>query len=246
MIVDDEVKLQEVLKIKLEKYCSNISVVDSAMNVSEAYDKLKTIDIDILFLDISMPGETGFDLLEKLDNIHFEIIFVTGFSEYAIQALKVSAVDYLLKPLNTEDLIIAVARAVDRIANRKEIERYKVLKHNLSHSSEKEKRIAIPGSTAYEFVTISDIVHCEGWEKYTRIHLTNSEVILSSYNIGVFKDLLESYGFYSSHKSHLINTDKIKRYLKEGIVVLEGDMQVPVSRRKKDEFLEKYVKNLLK
>ena len=139
---------------------------------------------------------------------------------------------------------MAVDRAIGRISSKMELERYKVLKHNLVSTSAKDRRIAIPGSNAYEFVTISEIIRCEGWDKYTRIYLVNTEVILSSYNIGIFKDLLEPYGFYTCHKSHIINTDKIKRYLKEGSVVLKDDSQVPVSRRKKDEFLDKFIRKI--
>jgi len=245
IIIDDEPKLRKVLKIKLEQYCSDVEVVGVASNISEGYEQIKSSNPQIVFLDISMPGGSGFDLLGKFDEIPFEVIFVTGFNDYVLDALKVSAVDYLLKPVVTEDLVNAVERARGRIADRDKIERYHILKHNFHHLGEQDTKIAIPGANAYDFVQIKDIIRCEGWQKYTRIHLANGTCILSSYNIGVFKGMLENYGFYSTHKSHLINCKIITLYLREGMVIMKDGSQVPVARRKKEEFTEQIIKNIL-
>ncbi|RME95446.1 MAG: DNA-binding response regulator [Bacteroidetes bacterium] len=184
-----------------------------------------------------MPNGSGFDLLDRLPRITFEIIFMTGFNDYVLDALKVSAVDYLLKPVATNALIEAVARSKQRITEREKIELYHVLRHNIRHLGEQDTKISIPGTQAYEFITTGDIIRCEGWQKYTRIFLQNGSCLVSSYNIGVFRDMLGSYSFFSTHKSHLINTKKIKRYLREGIVVMSDDSKVPVARRKRDDFL---------
>ncbi len=245
LIIDDEPKLRKVLQIKLEQYCKDIKVVGDAANISEGYEKIKALQPQIVFLDISMPGGSGFDLLEKFTEINFEVIFVTGFNDYILDALKVSAVDYLLKPVITEDLVKAVQKAKDRIANREKIEMYHILKHNLNHLGEQDTKVAIPGANAYDFVQIKNIIRCEGWQKYTRIYLEDGSCIVSSYNIGVFKDMLENYGFYSTHKSHLINQKRIARYLKEGTIVMSDGAQVPVARRKKEEFVEQVLKNLM-
>ena len=191
-----------------------------------------------------MPLETGFDLINKFDSIDFEIIFVTGFNEYALDALKVSAVDYILKPVQTASLITAVNKAKSRIDERSKIAKYEVLKHNLHHIGDQNTKIAIPGSQAYEFVKIESIIRLEGWQKYTKIHLASGDVIVSSYNIGVFRDMLEAYDFFSTHKSHLINKNHITRYLKDGTVIMSDGSNAPVSRRKKEEFMDQVVRYL--
>jgi len=244
LIIDDEQKLREVLNIKLNQFCPEIKVLDQANNVEDAFSKIIMLQPDLIFLDISMPIETGFDLINKFDEINFEIIFVTGFNEYALDALKVSAVDYILKPVQTASLIKAVNKAKSRIDERSKIAKYEVLKHNLNHIGDQNTKIAIPGSNAYEFVKIENIIRCEGWQKYTKIHLASGDVIVSSYNLGVFRDMLQNYDFFSTHKSHLVNKNHITRYLKDGTVIMSDGSNAPVARRKKEEFMENVVKYL--
>lgn len=245
ILIDDEAKLRKVLQIKLEMYCGDIQIVGMAGNVKEGQEAIKEHDPDLVFLDIAMPGGTGFDLLEQFDPVPFEVIFVTGYNNYVLDALKVSATDYLLKPIITEDLVQAVEKAKLRIESRQKAEKYDLLKHNLNHLGDQEAKVAIPGNNAYDFVRIFDIIRCEGWQKYTRVYLADGACIVSSYNLGVFKDMLENYGFYSTHKSHLINIQHINRYLKEGIVVLSDSSEVPIARRKKEEFVENILKDFL-
>lgn len=244
LIIDDEQKLREVLKIKLGQFCKDVNILGQGVNAQDGYDKIIKLKPDLVFLDIAMPGETGFDMIERFDKIDFEIIFVTGFNEYALDALKVSAVDYILKPVQTESLINAVEKAKSRIEDRSKIAKYEVLKHNLNHIGDQNTKIAIPGSNAYEFVKIEEIIRCEGWQKYTKIHLKDGSVIVSSYNLGVFRDMLESYDFFSTHKSHLVNKAHIKRYLKDGTIILSDGSNAPVARRRKDDFMEQVVKYL--
>lgn len=237
LIIDDEPKLRQVLKVKLEKYCPSISTIEVAGNIQEGHQQAVTFQPDIVFLDVAMPGGSGFEFLDQFEEISFEVIFVTGYNEYVLSAIKVSAVDYLLKPVNTEELIAAVHKAEDRIQKREKIRMYHVLRHNLNHIGEQATKIAIPGANTYDFVKVGQIIRCEGWQKYTRIHLTDGSCIVSSYNIGVFKDMLEGFDFFLTHKSHLINTRLITRYLKEGTVVMEDGSEVPIARRKRDAFL---------
>ncbi len=243
IIIDDEPKLREVLKIKLENFCKDINVVATAQDVDSAFKEITAHKPDLIFLDISMPGKTGFDLLNQFPKIDFETIFVTGYNEYALDALKVSAIDYLLKPVKTEGLIKAVEKAKTRIAERQMAERFELLKYNLNHISDQDTKIAIPGVTSYDFVLIKDIIRCEGWQKYTKIFFTNGDCITSSYNLGVYRDMLISYDFFSCHKSHLINKKHIKKYLKEGIIIMSDDSNVPVARRKKEEFISEVMAN---
>lgn len=242
IIVDDEPKLREVMDIKLKQHCPEIKLIGKASNAQEAYDLISEKSPDIVFLDIAMPGESGFDLIEKFEQIDFQLIFATGFNEYALDALKLSAVDYILKPINTEDLINAVQKAIENLSTKEKVEHYEVLKHNVKNLGKQNTKIALASTDAYDFIKVSKIIRCEGWQKYTKIHIADSKTIISSYNIGVYKDMLSNYGFYSCHKSHLINENLIQRYLKEGLIVMSDGSEVPVSRRKKEEFLEKVTK----
>jgi two-component system LytT family response regulator len=238
VIIDDEPKLREVLCLKVKKNFPFITEAGQAGDASDGFEVIMKKKPDIVFLDISMPGESGFDMLDRFEQITFEIIFVTGYNDYAIDALQVSAVDYLLKPVKTEDLARAIERAIHRITNKDKIERYEALKHNKDKSGDQSSKIAIPGVDSYDFVTISDIIRCEGWQKYTKIFLSNGENLLSSYHIGVFKKILEKYGFFSTHKSHLINTTHIVNYKKDGTLTMKDRSVVPVARRRKDDFLQ--------
>ncbi len=239
IIVDDEVKLSEVIDIKLTKHCPEIKVVGKAANAADAFELIMKEKPNIVFLDIAMPGESGFDLLHKFDTINFQVIFATGYNEYALDALKLSAVDYILKPINTEDLKNAVSKAIENINTQEKIEKYEVLKHNIKNVGKQEAKIALSGKDGFELVKVADIIRCEGWQKYSKIHLTNGRTIISSYNIGVYKNMLEPYDFCSCHKSHLINEHLMKKYLNEGFVVMIDDSKVPVARRKKEKFFEK-------
>jgi two-component system LytT family response regulator len=243
VIIDDEPKLREVLAIKLNKNCIDIDVVSKASNAEEGYEAILNHKPQIVFLDIAMPGETGFDMLSRFDVIDFEIIFVTGYNEYGLDALKISAVDYLLKPVKTEDLVNAVNKAKIKIEKSTKLEKYENLIFNLNHFGDQKTKLTIPGSDGYEFVAVEDIIRCEGWQKYTKIILSNGETIVSSYNLGVFKEMLLKYDFYETHKSHIINKTHILKYLKEGYVIMSDDSQVPVSRRKKDDFYETFIRN---
>ena len=135
------------------------------------------------------------------------------------------------------DLIAAVEKATVKLQKEDKAKRYEVLQHNLNTLGGQETKLAIPGTHAYDFVQIKDIIRCEGWQKYTRIYFADGSTIVSSYNLGVYKDILVPYGFYVSHKSHIINMKHIKKYYKEGIVEMSDGSEAPVSRRKKDEFL---------
>lgn len=244
LIIDDEPKIQKVLEIKLNEFCKDIDIVDIAWDVDSAYKSIIKHNPAVIFLDINMPGASGFKLLEKFEKITFEIIFVTGYNEYAIDALKVSAVDYILKPIKTADLVTAVEKAKIRVEHKQIIDNYKVLQHNVNNLGSQETQIAIKSAEAYDLVKISDIIRCEGWNKYTKIFLVNGEQLLSSSNLGSYREQLEPYDFYASHKSHLVNKTKIKKYLREGIIVLKDGSKVPVARRRKEHFIENVLKTI--
>ena len=245
LIIDDEPKLRKVLSMKLMEYCKEVEVIGEAANVAEGFSEIITHNPDLIFLDISMPGGSGFDLIKKFEKINFEIIFVTGFNDYVLDAIRVSAVDYLVKPIITEDLIVAVEKANLRIQDKEALSKYKLLQYNLENVGDQESKIAIPGTSGYDIVVIKEILRCEGWQKYTKIHLEDQRVLTSSYNIGVFKKMLENYNFYTCHKSHLVNTKHISKYLKEGTLIMSDQSNIPVARRKREEFTSMILNNLI-
>lgn len=243
IIIEDEAKLREVLAVKIQKFCPEIRIVDKVSNAKKAFVSISHYKPDIIFLDIMMPEETGFELLNRFDEIHFETIFTTGYNDYALDAFKSSAVDYLLKPIKTEDLVSAVHKAIKNIINKQKAEKYDLLKQRMDLNGDQEDKITISGNNAYEFVKIADIIRCEGWQKYTKVYLTNGDCITSSYNIGVFKPMLEHKGFYSCHRSHIINKNLINKYLKDGTIIMMDGSEIPVAKRKRDEFHNIFIKS---
>ena len=243
IIIDDEEKLSELLRIKLGNHCPDVEVVDICKNVEQAYLAIRKHKPDLIFLDIAMPGGSGFTLLNRFESVEFETIFVTGYDDYAIDAMKVSAVDYLLKPLKVDDLKKAVQRARERVKNKQDLKQFHLLKHNLEAIEKQDARVAIPGNHTYDFVTVGDIIRCEGEQKYTYIYLLGGKRILSSYNIGRYKDILSNYGFFTTHKSHLINIKHIDKYQMDGTLTMVDGSEVPVSRRRKEVFVNEVMKN---
>ncbi len=242
LIIDDEVAAREMLKAKLTTYCTGINILGTANSAQEAFEIILKDNPDLIFLDIAMPRESGFDLLKRLPHLNFEIIFVTGFDSYAIDAIDFCAIGYVLKPIQNDDLIKAVENARQRIVQKKENERNKVLLNNILNPGKRNNKIGIPTMEGLEFVEAGNIIRCEGLQKCTRIVTRDEKDIISSYNIGEFIRLLEPYGFFATHKSHLINLTTIKKYNKEGTVVLDDGSAVPVSKRRKADFLKLLVR----
>lgn len=235
LVIDDEEKLREVVKIKLTKLCPELEIVGQAGDAEEAYKRIQELKPEIIFLDVAMPKGSGFDLLARFSTIDFEVIFVTGYNEYALQALKISAVDYLLKPVSDEELVQAVQKAKTRIDAKIRLAGLELLEHNASHHLNQKTRMSIPSMNSYEQVRISDIIRMEGEQRYTRLYMSEEGEVLSSYSIGKFKELLEDYGFMDCHRSHLINTRQIVEYLKEGVIVMADGVTIPVPRRRREE-----------
>ena len=237
LIVDDELKIREVLRSKLERFHPELSIVGMAKNVESAYQACLEHKPDIVFLDITMPGKSGFDFLDLFEKVDFEIIFATGHHEYALDALKVSAIDYILKPFRNDDIRTAVDKAKVRIEQKEAHNRYELLKSNIKSIGNQESTISIPNKDTQELIKIKEIVRFEGWQKYTKIFTINGYSIISSYNLGHFTKTLSNYQFYLVHKSHLVNIEFIKTYSKEGVITLVDGSQVPVSRRRRQEFI---------
>ncbi len=236
LLVDDEYKVRSVLRTKLEKLCPEINIVAEACDVPEARQMITDHSPDIVFLDISMPGETGLDLLRSIEP-SFQIIFATGHHEYGLDALKLAAVDYILKPFRSEDLRQAVDRAVVALDQKDRLDKYEALISNIDQDDRTEQTLAIAVGSNLEYVKLKRIIRFEGWQRYTKIYCDNGDHYLSSYNLGHYVKMLHDHDFYLCHKSHFINISRISRYNKEGFVYLGDENPIPVSRRKRGEFV---------
>lgn len=237
ILIDDERKALAILKNKIERLCPNISIIAETQIPEEGLSLIKSLNPQLVFLDVAMPVMSGFDLLEKIANPTFEIIFVTAFDNYAIEAINHCAIGYLVKPVDNQDLIKTVQNAIQNIEDKTALEKNKLLIDNLGVQTYQNKKIVIPSQEGLEFVKISDIICCEGTSGYTTIHFVHRKSILSSNSIGHFSKLLESQNFYLVHKSYFINMDYIEKYLNEGYIILTNNLKIPVSRNRRSDFL---------
>jgi len=238
ILIDDEPKALAILQNKLERFCPQIEVITTIKHPSEARSVIAKLNPDIVFLDIAMPEMTGFDVLKTIENPSFEVIFVTAFDHYAIDAINHCAIGYLVKPVDNQDLIATVQKALTNIENKTALFKNKQLIENLGVQKFQDKKIIIPAQDGLEFIAIKNILHCEGTDGYTKIHVQDKRTLLSSQSIGHFKKLLENNEFYLVHKSYLINLNHIEKYLNEGYILLSENYKIPVSRNRRSAFLE--------
>lgn len=238
ILIDDERKALAILKNKLERLCPNVEIIATSQNPKEGIKLIKTLKPDLVFLDIAMPELNGFEVLKQFENPDFEVVFATAFDSYAIEAIKHCAIGYLVKPVDNKDLVDAVANAEKNIEEKSSLQKNRQLIENLGIQTFQKKKIIIPSVDGLEFIKIENIIHCKGEDGYTKIYLKEGKPLLSSNSIGHFHKLLESSDFYLVHKSHLINLNYIEKYLNEGYVILTGKAKIPVSRNRRQQFLE--------
>jgi two-component system LytT family response regulator len=240
IIADDETDCIFLLREKISRYCPEIHIVATATTHSSLIHEISENNPELLFLDIEMQEGNIFELLNKTDLSACEIIFVTAHEKYAIQAIRFSALDYLLKPIDAEDLKKAVSNAVEKIKSKVKNQQLEVLLHNLNVQN-KDKKIALPSSKGMEFIRIKDIVYCKADNNYTTFFLADKSKIIVSKTIGEYEEILKEYQFIRIHQSHIINLNFLKSYTKGegGSVVLVDNTELEVSRRKKEEFLQK-------
>jgi two-component system, LytTR family, response regulator len=241
IIVDDEEKSRELLSKMLARYCPGISVAGTADSVDSAYEMIQRLKPGLVFLDIEMSGETGFDLLEKVENATFDVIFTTAYDKYAIRAIKFSALDYLLKPIDSEELVLAVKKVTDKASSSLSSGNLQFLVQNMRKKEGGFTRISLPTGSAYEIVNVNDIIRCESEGHYTNFVLSDKRRLLVSVSLKYYEDLLPSEVFVRVHHSHLININHVVRFLKVdgGYAVMSDNSQVEISRRKKDSFLQR-------
>jgi two-component system, LytTR family, response regulator len=240
IVIDDEFKSRESLKALIEKFCENITVSAVCQNGEEAIAAIAEVRPDIIFLDIQLQKETGFEILERLSKIEFEVIFTTAFSEFAIKAFKFSAIDYLLKPIDINDLKLSIEKARKRIVGNI-AQRIAELGENLKTQNSKNSRLALPSSDGLVFINVDEIVYCEATGNYTNIYMNDDRKFLVSRTLREYDDLLEDQDFFRIHNSYVINLKCLKKYIRgeAGQVDLANDKTLDVSKAKKKSFLEK-------
>ncbi|MFA6402132.1 MAG: LytTR family DNA-binding domain-containing protein [Salinivirgaceae bacterium] len=237
VIVDDEQDAIESIKLIIQEHFSDIVISGTANSANEAIKLIPTVEPDIVFLDIEMPGGTGFDVLEGLPNRNFNVIFVTAYNQYAIKAFKYSALDYILKPIDIDELVTAVSKIHRSNTNQKVEDKINLLLDNVKNS--KPDKIALSTSESIEFVNISDIVQILAEGSYSTLKFLDQTELVVSKNLGEFESLLEDHPFYRPHQSHLINLLHVKKINRLGNEIIMDDGSVAfLSRRKKNQFLE--------
>lgn len=236
LIIDDEKRIRDFVKRMIDSFGLDLTVYTDGENVETGLASIESLKPDIVFLDIQMPDGTGFDLLNRVKEKNFELIFITAFQEYAIMAIKFSALDYILKPIDEEELKTAIINAIDTIDFKKDDTQFEALSHNLLPNQ--KRKLVLKTQESVHVVDLSDIIRCEADKNYTFFYLSNGKKILVSRTLKDFETLLSNQGFYRVQQSHLINLDFIDRYDKQegGSVILKDGSSVPLSPAKKEQF----------
>lgn len=241
LIIDDEQKARKLLQVLIDENCPQIAEIETAENLPNGIKLIHSFKPDIVFLDIEMPGYSGLQILDFFtpEQINFEIIFTTAYSDYAIRAFDLNAIDYLLKPLRDEQVANAVNKAVNQLGKSKVSERLEELKNTFKAST--VTKIGLPVSNGVLFVEFDDVIMLEADRMYTKVCTKNDGDLLVSKPMKFFIDILsDTSGFYRPHRSFLINLKHIKQYVNQdgGYIIMDNQKTVSISRDKKDEFFE--------
>ena len=242
LVIDDESGARALLRSMLQDHCPQVEVVGEADSMATGLSAISNYKPQLIFLDIKMPHGTGFDLLEQVPNKDFEVIFTTAHDEYGIKAIKFAALDYLLKPIDIDELEEAVVKAQEKIRaqTRQLDDQLKVLFANFQNQNRKLKQVALPTQEGILFLPVKEILRCEADGSYTRIYRVSGEEILISKNLKEIEGLLEGLHFCRVHKSHLIGLDHVVRYIKGkgGEAIMSNGSRVEVSVRRREAFLK--------
>ena len=235
LLIDDEAKALKMLQKKIEKNFPQLEILNSFQEPEQAVIAIKELNPDLVFLDIAMPNMSGFDVLSQFDEPDFEVIFVTAYDNYAIQAIRHAAIGYIVKPIDDEALAQAIKKAEKNIQLKSAKENNKIL---LDLLTEKSNTISIPTQDGYTFIKKDHVIRLEGADGYTKIICKDQSEYLSSYNLGKFLELLNNHNFFQPHRSHIINLKYVTRYLNEGYLELTDKTTVPLVKTKRKAFLE--------
>jgi two-component system LytT family response regulator len=238
ILIDDEKHCNETLRFELSRHCPEIEILDEATSGASGIQKIQQHKPDLVFLDIEMPGMSGFEMLRRLEPIQFHVIFVTAYDQYAIQAFRFAALDYLLKPVISTHL----KEAVDRVSSALFKGNYEMQLQTLMHNVRdglKSPRIALPAGRGMDFVTVADILYCMAESNYTHIHMRDGKKYTMSKTLKDIELLLDAFHFFRIHQSYLINVEHIMRYVRDdgGYVIMNDGAKIQIAQRRKEEFL---------
>jgi two-component system LytT family response regulator len=244
VLVDDETDSVRVLFKLLETYCPQVEIVGKAEGVETALAVIQATRPDLLFLDIEMTQGNAFDLLNQLRPLTFQVIFVTAFDNYAIRAIRYSAVDYLLKPIDIDELVSAVERVVERSQQKSIIDQMQVFLDNMGTFGMGQQKMAVPTLEGLIFINLKEVVRLEAKNSYTQILMAGGEVVTATRTIKDYEDILPESMFCRIHNSHIVNLQKIEKYHKGrgGYVTLEDGSTIEVASRRRQEFLRRLMK----
>jgi len=241
IIIDDEKKCISLLEKMLKKQFPDIQIAATASQPEDGIKLIRQLEPDLVFIDIEMPRKNGFEVLEATKDIAYDIIFTTAYNQYAIKAIRFSALDYLLKPIDETELIQAVQRFKAKHQSASRQQQIDLLFSNLRSLTKPYSKLSVTTTEGVIFINIPDILFCEATGSYTTLYLKNNDKLVTSKTLKDFEELLEAHSFYRTHHSYIINLNEIKRYIKGdgGSVLMSNAAELPVSKRKKDEFLKK-------
>lgn len=236
ILIDDELSNLENLQTLLTKHCPQVAIITTAQNVDDAVEVIEKHLPDLVLLDIQIGKQTGFDVLKRLSKQNFEVIFVTAYDHYGIQAVKFAALDYLLKPIDIEELKYAVTKAEQKLIAQTQSAQLAFLLQQIKKPDAANVKIALPMQSEIRYIALNEIVRCEADNTYTFFFLANNEKVLVSKSLKEYADLLKPNGFLRTHQSHLVNPLFVKSWLKEdgGILLLTNGERIPISKPNKE------------
>ena len=228
IIIDDEPKGIDILNERLNLLFPHIQIIGTFTDWKKGLEVLHTTPVDIVFLDVSMPEKTGVDFLKLFPSLPFQVIFVTAHSEFAMEAIKFSAAGYVLKPIDDYELSFAVNKAIEKIKEGKNVQQ--------QPAANNKRKIGVPNIKGIDYLNIDDILYFESVNKYTKV-VTKEYSIMSSYNLGEFKKIIDDTIFFQAHRSYIVNLNHVTRYETSGSIVMEDNMQIPVSKSLRNDFV---------
>lgn len=237
VIIDDEKKAVQSLMLLLNEYCPEIEVAGTAHSAAEGIKEIQKLNPDLVFLDIEMPHASGFDLLERIPERKFDVIFITAYDNFAVKAFKYSAVDYILKPVDIQELTGAVKKVLDKRKSQTNIfPDYKVLLENIKNPI--PRKIAVPTGDSLEYIDTREIISIEADRSYSKICITGKKYMVVCKNLSEFQNILDEKKFFRIHKSHLINLEHVVRLIRvdSGYVEMTDGSKIIISRRRREEF----------
>lgn len=240
IIIEDEKMSRETLRRMLEKYCPQVEVVATAEGYRQGMEMIRNHKPDVVFLDIQMPDGSGFRLLEEIGDVDFEVIFTTAFDQFAIKAIKFSALDYLLKPIIPQELVNAIGKVEQKRLAFRKTRNIEIFLENMKSKEENTQKIVLSTSDKIHVIQVDDIIRCESDNYYTQFYFTDGKRLMVSKTLKENEELLSQHNFIRPHKSHLINVKYIKSFLRQegGYIIMTDGSRIPVSRRKREKIMD--------